>query len=201
MEYIKSKSNIFIKFLKKAGLLSLDLIYRFNFMSLFGSKLYFRHKIKSFRSCAFCKHLCYDSTIKKYVCCNSEYEASKSLVPCIVPDSSFFTNKTYVEEELQIPWLFREPCLEFEVLKSNNYFKNFLSFKLNDSIIRLEALEGILTGSCSGDIPCHICAGVDKELFTKCKNVQKACTTGKCDMIYCNLNQYFIASSKLSNVS
>jgi len=201
MEYIGSKLNIFIRFLKKTGLLSVDLIYRINFMSLFGSKLYFRHKIMSFRSCAFCKHLYYDKIIKKYVCRNSEYEACSSLVPCILPDSSFISNQTYVEEEAQIPWLFKEPCLNFDVLNSKSYFRNFLSYNLNDSVIKLEVLEGILMGSCSSDVPCYICASVNKEIFTKCKYIQKADEIGKCDMIYCNLSQFFDVNTTLSNVS
>ena len=170
-------------------------------MAIFGSKLYYRHKITSFRSCAFCQHLYYDRVIKKYICSYGEYEACSSLVPCIIPNSSLMFNKTYVEEEEQIPWLFKEPCLNFEVLNSKNYFRNFISFNLNSSVIKLEALEGILMGNCSGTIPCHICASVNKEIYTKCRYLQKANEIGKCSIIYSNLNKCFSVSSGLSKVS
>jgi hypothetical protein len=200
MECIDDKMNIFFKLLKKTSLLSVDFIYRMYFMAIFGSKLYFRHKITSFRSCAFCKHLSYDKLIKKYVCSYGEYEACSSIVPCIIPDSSLTFSKAYLEEE-QIPWLFKEPCLNFEVLDSKNYFRNFISCNLNSSVIKLETVEGILMGNCSGNIPCHICACVNKEIYTKCIHIQKANEIGKCSVIYGNLNECFIVSTTLSNVS
>lgn len=202
MGYIDNKMNMLVKLFKKSSLISLDFIYRMSFMPIFGSKLYFRHKIMSFRSCAFCKHLSFDKVVKKYICSYGEYEACSSLLPCIIPDSSFmFNNKAYLEEEEQIPWLFKEPCLNFDVLNSSNYFRNFLSFNLNNSVIKLEALEGILMGNCTGDIPCHICACVKKEAYTKCTNMKKADELGKCNIIYDNLYEYFSASSTLSNIS
>lgn len=169
-------------------------------MTIFGSKLYYRHKIESYRSCAFCKNLSYDKIIKKYVCSHGEYEACSSIVPCIIPDPSLVSTKNHVDEE-QIPWLFKVPCLDFEVLDSKKYFRNFISYDINSSVIRLEALEGILMGNCTGDVPCHICSGVDKELYTKCNNIKKANEIGKCSMIYGNLNNCYSVSSPLSNVS
>jgi len=201
MECIDDNMNILVKLLKKTSLISVDFIYRMYFMQIFGLKLYFRHKITSFRSCAFCQHLSYDKVIKKYVCSNGEYEACSSLVPCIIPDSSFMFSKAYLEDEEQIPWLFKRPCTNFDVLDSNNYFRNFISFNLNSSVIKLEALEGIMMGQTSGDIPCHICACVNKEVYTKCKYIQKANEIGKCSIIYCNLGECFSANSALSNVS
>lgn len=197
MECIDNKMNIFIKLLKKTDLISVDLIYRLYFMHLFGSKLYFRHKITSFRSCAFCQHLYFDRFINKYACMKCEHEPCSSLLPCIIPDSTFMLDNTYVEEKDHIPWLFKTPCLNFDVLDSKNYFRNFLSLNLNSSVIKLEALEGILLGSCSGQIPCHICACVSKECYTKCKYTQKASEAGKCSIIYDNLNQYFSSADTL----
>lgn len=201
MECIDSKMNILVKLLKRTGLISLDFIYRIYFMPIFGSKIYFRHKITSFRSCAFCQHLSYDKFIQKYLCSHGEYDACSSLLPCIIPDSSFVSSKAYIEEEEQIPWLFKEPCLNFDVLNSKNYFRNFLSFNLNNSVIQLEALEGILLGNCSGNIPCHICACVNKDAYVKCLYLQKANDTGKCSIIYDNLNECFSTRTSLSNVS
>ncbi len=201
MEYIDGKMNKIVRLLKKTGLISFDFIYRFYFMAISGSKLYYRHKIESYRSCAFCRHLAYDRQIKKYVCSYGEYEACGALLPCIVPDPSFVSDQSYQEEEEQVPWLFKTPCLNFDVLDSKNYFRNFISFDLNSSVIRLEALEGILLGSCSGNIPCHICACVNKETYTQCKYLQKAGELGKCTAIYDTLNKCFAVSSKLSNVS
>jgi len=201
MECIDNKMNIIFRLLKKTSLISVDFIYRMYFIPIFGSKLYFRHKITSFRSCAFCQHLSYDKIIKKYVCSHGEYEACSSLVPCIIPDSSFMFSKAYLEEEEQIPWLFKEPCLNFEVLNTKNYFRNFISFNLNSSVIKLEALEGILMGNCSGDIPCHICACVKKEIYTKCIHIQKSNEIGKCSAIHGNLSECFSTKSTLSNVS
>ncbi|HEY5583649.1 MAG TPA: hypothetical protein VIK78_04055 [Ruminiclostridium sp.] len=201
MECIDSKMNIIAKLLKKTGLISVDFIYRMYFMPIFGSRLYFRHKISSFRSCAFCQHLSYDKVVKKYVCSHGEYEACSSLIPCIIPDSSFMFSKSYLEEEEQIPWLFKESCLNFDVLNSKKYFRNFLSLDLNSSVIKLEALEGILLGSCSGEIPCHICACVNKEDYARCTHAQKANKVGKCGIIYDNLSECFSTSSAFSNVS
>ena len=204
MEYIDSldgKINVFLKFLRKTNLITVDFIYRMYFMPIFGSKLYYRHKIVSFRSCAFCQHLSYDKLIKKYVCSHGEYEACSSLVPCIIPDSSLMFSKAYLDEEQQTPWLFKKPCTDFDVLDAKNYFRNFISFNLNSSIIKLEALEGILMGNCSGDIPCHICACVKKDIYTKCMHIQKANEIGKCSIIYDNLKECFCDSSTLSNVS
>lgn len=199
MEYFKDKMNILVKFLKKTGLISFDLIYRIYYMSIFGSKLYYRHKIASFRSCAFCKNLIYDKLIKKYVCMHGEYEACGSIVPCIVPDSSLMTSPVYHEEYEQTPWLFKTPCLGFDVLNSKEYFRNFLSLNINTSVIRLEVLEGILMGGCSGQLPCHICACVNLETFSKCRYIQKANELGKCGVIYDTLNQCYTASSEYSN--
>jgi hypothetical protein len=201
MEYIDNKMNIFIKFLKKTHLISVDFIYRIYFMHIFGSKLYYRHKITSFSSCAFCRHLSYDSIIKKYICSEGEYEACGSLVPCIIPESSFMPGKYYIEEETQIPWLFKETCINFEVLDSKSYYRNFLSVDLNSSVIRLEALEGILMGNCSGNIPCHICAGVNKEIYTKCVQTQKSGETCRCNIIYDKLRKCFSDNGDLSRVS
>lgn len=204
MEYTDSNMNILVKLLKKTGLISLDFIYRMYFMQIFGSGLYYRHKITSNRSCAFCQHLSYDKVIKKYVCSNKEYEACSSLVPCIIPDSSLMISKVYLEEEeeeKQIPWLFKEPCLNFDVLDSKNYFRNFISLRLNSSVIKLEALEGILLGNCSGDIPCHICACVNKEAYTNCQYMIKADQIGKCSSIYDNLSKCFSSGSTLSSAS
>lgn len=202
MECIDNKMNIILKLLKKTDLISLDCIYRIYYMPIFGLKLFYRHKISSFRSCAFCKNLYYDRVIKKYICSKGEYEACRSLVPCIIPDSSLMLSKLVTEEEdNQVPWLFKKPCVNFDVLEPKNYFRNFLSFNLNSSIINLEALEGILLGSCGGELPCHICACVNKEAYTKCSYVQKASELGKCGIIYDNLKECFNESSALSNVS
>lgn len=190
-----------IGILKKSGLISSDLIYRFCFMNIFGSKLYFKHKIESYRSCAFCKHLCYDRIIKKYVCSHRVYEASNSLVPCIVPDPTLMLGPSYIEEEEQIPWLFKTPCFNFEVLDSKNYYRNFVSANVNSSVIKLEALEGIMFGSCSGDIPCHICASVNKEAFTKCRYVSRSKELGKCVVIIDNLNGVYRPANSLYNAS
>lgn len=200
MECIDNKMNTFVKLLKRTHLISVDFIYRIYFMTIFGSKLYYRHKITSYRSCAFCKSLSYDKVIKKYVCSHGEYEACSSLVPCIIPDSSSMFGKANLEDE-QIPWLFKEPCLNFDVLESKSYFRNFISLNLNSSVIKLETLEGILMGNCSGDIPCYICAYVNKEAFTKCTYVKKATEIGKCNMIYGNLCEFFSDSSALTKVS
>jgi hypothetical protein len=106
-----------------------------------------------------------------------------------------------LEEEKQIPWLFKEPCLDFDVLDSDNYFRNFISFDLNSSVIKLEVLEGIFTGQCAGYIPCHICACVNKELYNQCSNIQNANESGKCSNIYYELNKCFCAGSDLEKVS
>lgn len=201
MECLENKMNIIVRLLKKTGILSVDLIYRFYYMSIFGSKLYYRHKIESYRSCAFCKHLSYDKVVKKYLCSYGMYEACSSLVPCIVPDPTLMLGPSYIEEEEQVPWLFKKTCLNFEVLDSKNYFRNFISLDINCSVTRLEALEGILLGSCSGEIPCHICASVNKEAYTKCRYISKANELGKCGMIYDNLNGIFSTSTELSNAS
>ncbi len=201
MELLSSKMNMIVSYLKKSGLISADLIYRFHFMNIFGSKLYFRHKIESFRSCAFCKHLSYDRIIKKYVCSQGQYEASSSLLPCIIPDPTLMLGPSYIEEEEQIPWLFKTPCINFEVLDSKNYYRNFISTNLNSSIIKLEALEGIMLGSCSGSIPCHICASVNKEAFAKCRYFTKSKELGKCGVIYDNLNGIYKPADELYNAS
>jgi len=203
MEYMENKMNTLVRFLKKTGLISMDMIYRLYYMNIFGSRLYFRHKIESFRSCAFCRHLHYDGTIKKYVCSFGQYEACSSLVPCIVPDPTVMTGPSFIEEEAQIPWLFKSTCLNFEVLSSKEYYRNFLSFDINSSVIKLEALEGIMLGSCGGHIPCHICACVDKEVYAGCRYAAKAAELGKCGVIYDMLYGVFEtpASEELSNVS
>lgn len=201
MGYSENGMNILVRFLKKAGLLSMDLVYRLYYMSVFGSKLYYRHKIESYRSCAFCRHLCYDKVIQKYVCSGGEYEACSSLVPCIVPTPTLLTGSAYVEEEEQVPWLFKSPCLNFEVLDSQNYFRNFLSLNINSCVTKLEALEGIMLGSCSGGVPCHICALVSKEAYTKCKYTSKANELGKCVIIYTKLCEIYNSSDELSNAS
>ncbi len=184
-----------------SNLLSMDLIYRMYFMQIFGSKLYFRHKVSSFRSCAFCQHLWYDKLLKKYICSHGEYEACSSLIPCIIPDASYMFSKAYLEEENDVPWLFKEPCLNFEVLDFKNYFRNFISIDLNRSVIMLEALEGVLTGQCAGNLPCHICACANKEMYSQCSNIQAASKTGKCSKIYDNLKECFSSHSELSKIS
>lgn len=170
-------------------------------MQIFGSKLYFRHKVNSFRSCAFCQHLSYDKLIKKYICSHGEYEACSSLIPCIIPDTYNMFSITCIEEDYQIPWLFKEPCLNFDVLDFKDYFRNFLSTNLNDSVIRLEALEGITTGQCAGSIPCHICACVNKELYSQCSNLQNAKESGKCNNIYYKLNKCFRTEANIAKIS
>lgn len=170
-------------------------------MQIFGSKLYFRHKVNSFRSCAFCKNLSYDKLINKYVCLYGEYEACTSLVPCIIPDTYNMFRITCIEEDYQIPWLFKEPCLNFDVLEFKDYFRNFLSTNLNDSVIKLEALEGIMTGQCSGNIPCHICACVNKELYSQCSNLQNANASGRCGKIYDELIKCYSKDSCLVKTS
>lgn len=201
MEYIENKLNILVRLLKKIDFFSIDFIYRFYFMFIFGSRLYFRHKITSYRSCAFCSHLSYDKTVRKYICAQGEYEACKSIVPCIIPDSAFQLHDSFIEEDEQVPWLFKKPCLNFEVLDSQNYFRNFVSFELNSSVIKLEALEGILLGSCGGHIPCHICASVNKEAYTGCCYIQKAEESGKCRIIYDTLQKCYSVKESLSKVS
>ncbi len=201
MEYLVKKLNTIVRFLKSNGMLSMDLLYRFYYMNLFGSKLYYKHKIESYHSCAFCKNLKYDKIIKKYVCANGTYEACSFLLPCIVPDPTFMLGPSYIEEEENIPWLFKETCQNFEILDMDNYFRNFITSDINSSVTRLEALEGILLGSCSGDIPCHICACVSKEAYTQCKNTAKATECGKCGAIYDKLNGIYSSANKLSNVS
>ncbi|HEX2924776.1 MAG TPA: hypothetical protein VHP38_00710 [Ruminiclostridium sp.] len=201
MECIVNRTSTIVRFLKSKGILSTDWIYRLNYMNIFGSKLYYRHKIESYRSCAFCRHLCYDKLIKKYVCFFGEYEACSSLVPCIVPDPTLMVGPSYTEEEEQVPWLFKSPCLNFEVLDSKDYFRNFISFDINSSIIRLEALEGIMLGSCAGVIPCHICASVNKEAYTRCKYISKTIESGKCGAIYDSLCTIYNAINELSRVS
>lgn len=201
MVYLNRLMNTFLMLLKKTNLLSMDFIYRMYFMQVFGSKLYFRHKVNSFRSCAFCRHLSYNKIIKKYVCSHGMYNACSSLIPCIVPDTSHMLSKTYLEDENQIPWLFKEPCLDFDVLDSDNYFRNFISSNLNSSVIKLEVLEGIFMGHCAGYIPCHICAYVNKELYNQCSNIKNANESGKCSNIYYELNKCFCAASDLEKVS
>ncbi|HEX2926678.1 MAG TPA: hypothetical protein VHP38_10575 [Ruminiclostridium sp.] len=177
-------------------------MYRINYRLLFGSNLYYRHRISSFRSCAFCRNLYFDRIIKKYICSYREYEACSSLVPCIIPDSYSKSDKTYVEEAEIVPWLFKKPCLNFDVLEPKSYFRNFLSMNLENSIIRLETLEGILTGKCSGEIPCHICAFVNKEVYTGCSYTSRALKNGKCNIIYDNLKEYYSKDNSLmSDVS
>lgn len=200
MEYIENKMNIIVRLLKRTNLISLDLIYRIYYKHIFGSRLYYRHKISSYRSCAFCNNLLYDRTIKKYVCSRGEYEACRSLVPSIIPDSKLMLTSSSPDEEVDVPWLFKNPCEHYDVLDSNKYFKNFLSLNLNRSIIQLEALEGILLGSCGGEVPCHLCASVNKEAYTECRYRQKANELGKCSIIYDNLNGCFVDSSALSKV-
>lgn len=202
MEYIINWMNTFFMLLKKTILISMDdFLYRMHFMQIFGSKLYYKHRVTSFRSCAFCKHLSYNKIIKKYVCSHGMYNACSSLIPCIIPDYSFASNDIHLEEENQIPWLFKEPCLYFDVLDSKNYFRNFISSDLNSSIIKLEALEGIFTGQCNGYIPCHICACVNKELYNQCSNIKSANELGKCNNIYYELNKCFSAISDEEKVS
>ncbi|PYG86961.1 hypothetical protein LY28_02583 [Ruminiclostridium sufflavum DSM 19573] len=201
MEYFKKRLNSFLRLMEKTNLISMDFIYRLYFMQIFGSKLYYRHKVTSYRSCAFCRYLSYDKLIKKYICSHGEYEACSSLLPCIIPDSSYMSSKTYIEEEAQTPWLFKETCLNFEVLDFKHYFRNFVSFDLNSSVIKLEALEGIVTGQCTGSLPCHICACVNKELYNHCSNIQNSLKAGKCIKIYDTLNKCFSAGSDLSKVS
>ncbi len=193
--------NIFFRWLKNSNLLSMDLIYRMYFMQIFGSKLYFGHKVSSFRSCAFCKNLYYDKLIRKYVCSNREYEACNSLIPCIIPDTYNMFSVTCIEEDNQIPWLFKEPCLNFDVLDFKNYFRNFVSIDLNRSVIMLEALEGVLTGQCAGNLPCHICACVNKELYSQCSNLQNAKKSGKCSYIYYKLNKCFCTEANIAKIS
>lgn len=202
MEYTEDKINSFTGILRKAGLLSVDLIYRINYRLLFGSNLYYRHRISSFRSCAFCRNLNYNKAIRKYVCSYTEYEAYGSLVPCIIPDSYSMLVKKYSEEALQVPWLFKNPCLNFDVLEPKHYFRNFLSLNMSSSIIKLETLEGILTGKCYGEIPCHICALVSKETYTGCKYASRAKETGRCSIIYDNLKEYYTNyATSMTNVS
>lgn len=196
MEYTEDKFNSFTNILKRAGLLSVDFIYRINYRLLFGSNLYYRHRISSFRSCAFCRNLYYDRVTKKYICSYKEYEACSSLVPCIIPNSYSKLIKTYTEEADQIPWLFKKPCFDFDVLEPKNYFRNFLSSSFESSIIRLETLEGILTGRCSGEIPCHICAFVNKDIYTECIYTAKASEAGRCGIIYNNLKEYYLKDNK-----
>ncbi len=193
--------NIFFRWLSNSNLLSMDLVYRMSFMQIFGSKLYFRHKVNSFRSCVFCQHLSFDKFLNKYICSHGEYEACSSLIPCIIPDASYINSKTYIEEENDIPWLFKEPCLNFEVLNYKNYFRNFVSNDLNSSVIMLEALEGVLTGQCAGNLPCHICACVNKEMYSKCSNIKSANMTGKCNKIYDKVNKFYCTESPLVKTS
>ncbi len=202
MEYTEDKINSFTGILKKAGLLSVDLVYRINYKLLFGSNLYYRHRISSFRSCAFCRNLHYSKAIRKYVCSNKEYEACSSLVPCIIPDSYSKLVKTYSEETFQVPWLFKNPCLNFDVLEPKRYFRNFLSLNMSSSLIKLETLEGILTGKCYGEIPCHICALVNKNAYTDCRYTSRAKETGRCSIIYDNLKEYYTKhSTSMTHVS
>lgn len=202
MEFTEDKINTLTGVLKKAGLLSVDLIYRINYKLLFGSNLYYRHRISSFRSCVFCRNLNYNKTIKKYICSYKEYEASSSLVPCIIPDSYSKLVKTYSEEAFQVPWLFKNPCLNFDVLEPKHYYRNFLSLNMSSSIIKLETLEGILTGKCYGEIPCHICALVNKDAYTGCRYASRAKETGRCSIIYDSLKEYYTNhDSSVTNVS
>lgn len=196
-----NKLNILVRLLKKTGLISLDFIYRLYYMAIFGTKIFYRHKISSYRSCAFCKHLVFDKCISKYICKHGEYEACSSIVPGIIPNPSIHGGLYFEEEDEQVPWLFKETCSNFEVLELKEYFRNFVSFDLNTSVIKLESIEGILLGSCSGELPCHICASVNKEIYTKCRYLAKASQLGKCSVIYDNLSEIYTTCTELSTAS
>ena len=201
MEVKKDKINGFIRFLKNTDLISSDIIYRLYYKMIFGSKLYYKNKISSFTSCVFCKKLSYNKITHKYQCFNNQHTPCSDLLPCIVPNHDIARARNFFYAEEEIPWLFKAPCSNFESLGSDEYFKNFLSLSLNNSIIRLEALEGIMFGNSCGDIPCYLCAGINKELYQKCIHLQKAKDCGRCNFIYNVMYGYYNKNSNVIKVS
>ena len=130
------------------------------------SKIYHMQQSSGKYTCAFCLNLekstCHALCFK---CNKNYYEGCGSLLPGTYP---FMTKTLDANGNEIIPWTLISACGRYENPGKQDYFKNFMYTEQNIKISYYEAMEGIYTGFCRGRRPCHLCAGVNLELYNDC---------------------------------
>jgi hypothetical protein len=175
--------------LNNISLSSEDKIFRNYFENTIAPRIYSLHLNDTFISCIFCSHLyrtyCHEYCFK---CSKNTYSSCSVLLPGTYPfcDSYFDT----IEHGFA-PWMFKTPCINFDRLSEDEYFKNFISNDPSITTANYEALEGIFIGISSGEKPCHICASVNIKIYDHCMKTREAVENKPCNKIIRKLSKKF----------
>lgn len=180
--YSLNKQNFNSKaFFYDMGIISDDSIYKKHFKNTTAPKIYKKHMSSNFISCVFCSHLCrsycHDCC---FTCSRMAYTDCSSLLPGVFTFYDKYFN-SYKDDFL--PWIYRTPCINFERLDEDKYFKNFISPSQNITITNFEVLEGIFLGISNGKKPCHICASVDIETYNRCVESENTAENKPCNKV------------------
>jgi hypothetical protein len=168
VQFFKREYYSFVRsiILHKVGVNFDDANYKKYFENTIGPSICQTQPNGYFISCAFCSKLekssCHDYCFR---CSNGTYKTCSILIPGTYPFTDSYLN--LIEEELT-PWIFKTPCMDFERLDNQKYFKNFVSNELSATVACYETLEGLFTGLIREKKPCHLCASVHIDIYNTC---------------------------------
>jgi hypothetical protein len=178
--------------LNSISLYSEDKIFRNYFEGTMAPQIYSLHLNDNFISCIFCSHLyrtyCHEYCFK---CSKNTYNSCSVLLPGTYPFCGSYFDIT---EHNFTPWMFKTPCMNFDRLAEDEYFRNFVSNDQSITTANYEALEGIFIGISYGEKPCHICASVNIKIFDNCMKTKEAVDNKPCNKIIRKLSEKFGAS-------
>jgi len=174
-------------------ILSEDMYYKWHFVRDYMPNLYRKHISELYLNCVFCSHLVQHACSGySHKCSIGTYIHSGPLLPGILYKNG---QNLYNADIPIVPWYYREPCSNFKRLPSKHYFKNF-NILSSIGIYNLEALEGLEKGLSMGEKPCHICASLDYELYSKCTEQEHFNRFTPCYKIKSQLLTFYQAQSK-----
>lgn len=184
--------------LDSIGIPSDDYVYRRHFKATIARHIYAKHLNSNYISCAFCSHLARSSCLSfRFTCSVLTYSGSAPILPCIF---TYYDKGFDSYEEGFSPWIYRTPCINFERLDEDKYFKNFIFPNQTATITNFEILEGMFLGISNGKRPCHLCASVDIETYNRCVDSRKAFESKPCHKIVNEISAKYLAYSiKIKN--
>ena len=152
-----------------------DLKYERYFKTVFMPKLYEAHVSEETANCAFCSKLTVTSCHKHCLKCTMG-----TYVHCgpVLPGILCYESNSERCSKSPLPWLYRQPCSNFERLEKKKYYKNLVSHTSWVKLYNFEVLEGISNGIVEGKKPCHICAASDYEIYKNCLQTGNASCNG-----------------------